>query len=550
MFKLFTASDSSETETETASETETETEDTITPRTEGRLRASLRKSLPKSSSSTSRKHSSKSSSKPVVNSSFHHLPEILPPIVFHADFGVRDDLSIMERFVGVVQPGVDIPGADTSRKSQSASFELATTGVNGGVGLIGNPESVVASTSGTRAFKQKSGRVNTYSKANGKKNMKTIASIAAMGTGADSGVIKPLEAVVGRRAGAEPRRQQATSSSGSDEGSEADEASRTSSAVVITNSQSVARVLSAPASRQGSRSSSRQGSCVNSRSPSPAMGQATVVPSKQYAIVNVGGSATRSMGSVSGVPRRSSARHQQLVRQAPYDPNCSHCKNLNSQKTESRSQQCVYCTNEKISRSQTHQTDESHHEAVTSRSQHVKRSRKSTRIEAAGSQSQSTTSGTAVNQRYPIAQEQKGVPVPPAPQGVVSIKSSSEINSAARIEKHTKTQEIIRKDASSELITNGLAGNAGHQLSSVREESATEDEESSDSNSSSYEEGEDNRPYPYPPVDNPPHAKQLKLKQPKKTNVFSRPETMQVTIGRCNYYHTTGIHRHHTIIPY
>lgn len=271
------ASDTSETATETGSETETETENTVTPRTEGIMNAKLRKTLPtppvvgrarssKVSNPTSKayrkfKPSAKHHKKPKDAASLP-VPEVLSPIVFHADFGVSEDLSVMQNFVSVLQPGVNIQGVEKSHKTNFDVCQAATAGVNGGNGVIHSPESVVARTSGTG---------NHLSNSVAKKTVVTkrvqIAMVAAGATSTGHGMVQPVEAVRKNKSGAGPASRSESSSSSS---SEEETTSNSTCSIVIAKSGSVARVLPAPAPRKGSRVSSREGSQVNSRSPSPS----------------------------------------------------------------------------------------------------------------------------------------------------------------------------------------------------------------------------------------------------------------------------------------
>lgn len=228
------ASDSTA-ESETASESSGESDDTVTPRTEGRLRASLTKTLskPNGAIKSPQQHDPVSPSHKTSILDHHELglpvPQVLPPIIFHADFGVDPDRSQMSKLCIEIIPGVNIQSCvDQSLSLKPADYQ----------------------------------------------NNHTLSAIAATETKTSKGMFESIEAANGQTFGASRRGQ------GETEGSDDD--SQSSASVIVAYSQPVAKVLSAPISKRSSRVPSRASSRGNSRSISPVSG-AVVVASNQPA---------------------------------------------------------------------------------------------------------------------------------------------------------------------------------------------------------------------------------------------------------------------------
>ena len=232
------------------------TEASMTPRTTGKLKRGLEKVLPSPPNQVYANPTAPHRSKIVTKDLSLPVPEILPPIVFHADFGVSEDLSIRKQFVSSIQPGISVSGAKKSTNAKADVYAVATTGVNAGVGLIGSRDSVSAKKSGT-------GQMNKRNK-----QPRAIAHVAAGGTATNHGTFRPIEPITSRTSGTGPRRSIATS--GEETGSNwnsGEESGSYPTSVVISTTGAVVKTLPAPSSSRGSRVSSRPGSANELRTP-------------------------------------------------------------------------------------------------------------------------------------------------------------------------------------------------------------------------------------------------------------------------------------------
>ena len=339
--ECFLASDTSEAETEVGSETETEAEDSTTPRSKGRLRAVFKHFQPTPPSepvSNNIRNRSFKSNKPSKRDLSLPVPEILYPIVYHADFGLNENLSIMRGLTSVVQQGVDIPGVKGPNSASSDVYKNATAGVNGGPGVIGSPESIVAGKTGARKLDSS--------------HSKSAAFIAAHGTATTTGAFQPVEAIGAVKTGVRLRPAETSSEDYSSETSlEEESTSKDSNSVVIAGQARVVKTIPAPPSM---RSSNRSSSQATSSSLSPSTVQSANLPSS-----NIKNSNFSSNGFTAAVisshqpkrqrvvsPQRAALIGQQPQRLQPNNvPTCPYClrENMDSKSVTGK---CPYCLKE------------------------------------------------------------------------------------------------------------------------------------------------------------------------------------------------------------